>query len=627
MLRKRYGLILLVLLLAAAGIFYENRISGTRVMLGIEETGLPYLTVYSGEGGNRITLWQDKENGKGYFFLPAYAQTQEIRLELPQSSHLWMDGKRLEDRERFIWQEEAEYLLETESPAGERTAYEIAFIRSANVPAAFVCTESGQMTYLLEDKQNEEKGELCIVKADGETDYHGELKRISGRGNSTWMRSDKKPYALKLPAAASLCGLKKGEKWSLLSLYREGSKLNNKLAMDMAEELGLLYTPQGTWVDLYLNGEYAGIYLLTEAVTVGEGRVEITDLEEDNLQHNQKIAEDDRYEEERRKGYEIASGENISGGYLIEKDAEAYYQEEVCGVTTSAGNRFSVKAPKHLSREQADYLGDYLEEIERRIAEKDASVWEYLDKESFAKRMLLDEISMDYDACVTSMFFYKEQNDKLLYSGPIWDYDIAFGGVNADDAEGKYVDYESTILSDDGKKDKLSWYSQLMEDEELQETLRKEYEKLLSFWKEELEERLNTYGEYLSASAAMDAVRWRAAQGAAGWYADYDANVSYLRFFVAKRLNVIGQRLLETVELLELPASGQTHTVTFLQDEEVVETLTVEDGAQLTKEQLPAYDTGKYAGWRYQWGGERFRETIPVYDDMILYNEGLQEDS
>lgn len=627
MLRKRYGLILMVLLLAAAGIFYENRISGTRVVLGIEETGRPYLTVYSGENGNRIELWQEDEGGKGYFFLPAYARTQEIRLELFGSSQLWVDGERLAEGECFTWQEEAEYLLETESPAGERTAYEIELIRSANVPAAFICTRSGQMTYLLEDKQNEEKGELCIVKADGETDYYGELKRISGRGNSTWMRSDKKPYALKLPAAASLCGLEQGEKWSLLALYREGSKLNNKLAMDMAEELGLKYTPQGTWVDLYLNGEYAEIYLLTEAVTVGEGRVEITDLEEDNLQHNQKIAEDDRFEKEGRKGYEIAGGENLSGGYLIEKDAEAYYQEEACGVTTLAGNRFSVKAPKHLSMEQADYLGDYLEEIEQRIAKNDSSVWEYLDIESFAKRMLLDEISMDYDACVTSMFFYKEQDDKLLYSGPIWDYDIAFGGVNSDDAEGKYVDYESTILSDDGRKDKLSWYSRLIEDEELQEALRREYEKLRSVWEEELEERLDTYGEYLSASAAMDAVRWRAAQGAAGWYADYDANVSYLKFFVVKRLNVIGERLSETVDPLEPPASGQTHTVTFVQDGETVKTLTVEDGAQLTKEQLPAYDTEKYEGFRYQWGGERFRETIPVYDDMILYNEGLQEDS
>ena len=55
--------------------------------------------------------------------------------------------------------------------------------------------------------------------------------------------------------------------------------MNTKTAFDIAEILGLYYSPQCTWIDLYLNGEYSGIYLLTESVSAGAGRVEITDLE------------------------------------------------------------------------------------------------------------------------------------------------------------------------------------------------------------------------------------------------------------------------------------------------------------------------------------------------------------
>ena len=77
----------------------------------------------------------------------------------------------------------------------------------------------------------------------------------------------------------------------------------------------------------------------------------------------------------------------------------------------------------------------------------------------------------------------------------------------------------------------------------------------------------------------------------------------------------------------EVPKENELHQITFVLDGKTVEELTVPDGIELKREQLPDYDKEEYAGWRYQWGKERFREVIPVYDDMILYNERLQEDS
>lgn len=624
--RKSYYLTAMLLLLIVVGAIY---IRGSWVphMEFVIDQNIPYIEVCNGETRNEITLWTDNETGYSYFFLPSHVKTHDMRVKVPAHMEIAVDGQIIKNGADFSWKDEQLYQMEITDGAGKVSLYWVEILRSANIPTAFINTESGSMDYLLEDKQNEEEGELCVVNADGSIDYCGELERISGRGNSTWMRYEKKPFAIRLPAEKSLCGLKPGEKWCLLALFREGSKMNNKFAMDMAEQMGLQYTPQGTWVDLYMNGEYEGIYLLTEAITVNDGRVEIYDLEEENLWSNQEIEEEDHYEEEGEKGYNIANEENITGGYLIEKDAEIYYKEEKNGFVTSTNNHFSVKWPKHASKEQISYISGCVENIEQKVLEHDPDIWKYLDKESFVKRMLLDEVSMDYDACVTSMYFYKEKDDDKLYSGPIWDYDIAFGMVNADDAEGKYVDYEGTILFNGEERNELRWYEQLYDCEDVQLQLQKEFDKMLPFAHQMINEGLDEYADHIRASVHMDAVRWWEKRDKAGWYEDYDANVRYMKFFLTKRMNCIGERLGMTFSPFKTPTTGEIHQVKFYMDGEEIKSIQVEDGTEIRKDQLPTYDESNYEGWRYQWGREKFRETIPVYDDMILFNDRLQGDN
>lgn len=622
--RKRYYLVLMLIALVIIGYVYNRSLLETNLSMDFREK-IPRVAVTARETVNWVQLWQD--DGKDYVFLPSCVNTDKIKVILPSNMIVRINGQLIKNGGSFEWQKDRLYEITVQETEKEEIVYHVQFLKSENIPSAFINTQTGNMEYLLADKQNEEKGDMCIVNSDGSVNYQGELSRISGRGNSTWTRYDKKPYAIKLPTSASLCGLRSGEKWNLLALFREGSKLNNKFAMDMAEQLELQYTPQGEWIDLYLNGEYAGIYLLTEAIVVGEGRVNIYDLDEDNLSYNQIIGDTEHYEEDSSKGYLIANGKNITGGYLIERDAEGYYEAESCGFITSTGNHFSVKAPKYASSEEIEYIQNYVECIEQEILNNDSRLWEHLDRDSFAKRMLIDEIAMDYDACMTSMFFYKERDNDLLYSGPIWDYDIAFGGVNSDDAEGKYVDYNGTILDNAEYRNTLEWYEILSENTELKKALKEKYSSLEPFCREMLEYGLDEYAEYIRESVAMDAVRWREKRDSAGWYEDYDANIKYMKFFIAKRMNCIGKRLGVTFAKFEVPKEDEQHRITFVLDGKIVKELTVADGTELKREQLPDYDKEEYEGWRYEWGKERFREEIPVYDDMILYNERLQEDS
>ncbi len=499
--------------------------------------GAPRVTFRTEQGAYTVSLWQDAESGEGYFFLPAFAGQHKILLGDIGAGSLRIDGKLLNRGDAFTWEEGRAYEMQITDEAYETRAYRVIFMKSENIPAVFIDTASGSTEHLDEDKEYEETGTICVVEANGNTEYQGALERISGRGNSTW-NYRKKPYAIKLTEKYPLCGLDKGDKWCLLALWCEGSKMNNKVAMDLAEELEIAYSPQGVWVDLYLNGNYTGNYMLAESVSVGEGRVEIADLEKENWKYNKDIDAADTYEEEDSKGYLIENGQDISGGYLIEKDHPLYYEVEKAGFVTPDGYQFTVKAPQHASGEQVRYIQDFVENIEGLMRDGKPEVWRYLDMESFVKRFLLDEISLDIDAGLTSMYFYKEKGEDILYSGPAWDYDNTFG--NGTDGA------ECTVLeSCDDDSDKLDWYVRAYTFPEVRERITEEYAALLPFFRELLDERIDAYAQEISASVQMNNIRWAgeyAKDDPEGKYADYEANVRYLKFYIAKRLDWLCER-------------------------------------------------------------------------------------
>lgn len=90
---------------------------------------------------------------------------------------------------------------------------------------------------------------------------------IKVRGHSS-SRGEKKPFNFKFSSKQELLGLGKGKKWALLSNMYDKTQLRNLLAFGMADDIGMPYIQQSTFVDVYLNGEYLGIYQLCEPVDV-----------------------------------------------------------------------------------------------------------------------------------------------------------------------------------------------------------------------------------------------------------------------------------------------------------------------------------------------------------------------
>lgn len=559
------------------------------------------LSVNADDKNIVLSPWLDEESGIYYFFMPSFVKNRQI------ITGMW-------NKPVLNWKENEVYEIKV-SYDGQIISYPVSFMKSSTISSIYINTESGSMDAIHADKEYAESGDILIITASGNTEYEGNLERISGRGNTSWSYA-KKPYSIKLAESQKLCGLQKGRKWILLPVWREGNKMNTKVLFDIASAAGLQYTPESTWVDLYLNNEYVGIYLLSESVSVSGGRVEITDLEDENELCNPDLVQAVWFEENNAKGYELSNNpENISGGYLIEKDLEAYYKEEKVGFVTNSGANFTITAPQHASREQVNYIKDYVQNIENLLSEKSEDADKYIDIDSFSAKYLIDEISLNFDTNITSMYFYKERDDDLLYAGPVWDYDSALGECNAGYAEGWFVDYNNSILD---RNSELMWYSQLYEYDTFQKSVRKQYKILLPYLREMLDNTIDLYANSIVDSVAMDNVRWKNEDvDKPGNYEDFQNNVRYLKYFLSARLNWLNNRLGVSNYNFRWSGTGEMHEVVFMNGDSIVESIQVKDGETL--EELPYLEEEKYWGWYFEYNNEKYRAQLPILEDTVLY--------
>jgi hypothetical protein len=108
--------------------------------------------------------------------------------------------------------------------------------------------------------------------------FTGLSLQIRGRGNSTW-NYPKKPFRLRFTARTELLGMPASRHWVLLANYLDRTLLRNEAAFEFSRLTGLAWTPRSEQVVLELNGEYLGIYQLTEHVRIDSDRVDIPELE------------------------------------------------------------------------------------------------------------------------------------------------------------------------------------------------------------------------------------------------------------------------------------------------------------------------------------------------------------
>lgn len=384
--------------------------------------------------------WWQHENGKYYIMMPNSANLSKLKVYYEANDVVKVNGKQLVNgAETDIFKNGGEFNL---SCGG--STYRLVIQKASKIPSMFISTMTGSLDTIHEDKSNKGSGVMILVGPDGKTEYNGDLEYIKGRGNSTWFNFPKKPYNIKLAESTDLLGMGESKRWCLIANWVDKTHLNNKIAFDLGQEVGIPFTANTRHVDLYINNEYKGLYLLTERNNVGKNQVDITNLEKLTEEAN-KVSDlsafrqmgDTGYKKDSYKYYDIPKNPaDITGGYLLEFDLFGRYRDEPSGFVTARGQAVVIKSPEYATKEQVEYIRTFFQEMEDAIYSPDGCnskgkhYTDYVDEESLAKIYILQEFSLNVDAGISSLFFYKE-SDKIgggkLHACSPWDLDIAFG--------------------------------------------------------------------------------------------------------------------------------------------------------------------------------------------------------
>lgn len=564
--------VMLSLLLCLAVFLFAVLLYRDRHMIRFKEDGNGQLCleVKYDLGYKTIKPWFSEDDGIWYFFLPSHIDDDQIWCGELEENALCADGV-------YIAKNMTYTSGQLYSLAYHDETYQVVFRQTTNLSTLFIDTDSGSMDYVHADKENEEAGRILSVDNQGKVFYEGELDKISGRGNATW-GFDKKPYHIKLSSEGELAGLSAASGWNLLAMRFDGDKIHSKLCFDIEKILGGRNSVENTWVNLYTNGEYRGIYLLTG--TVG-GQDDFNQMQDE---------------------------------FLLEKEISGRYEEKSFFLTEN-GNPFVVVRPKEVSREALDSIAEIIQHTEDAINAQEIS--DVIDVDSFAVQFLVDEISLNYDAFRTSAYIYKRAGVPQIYAGPAWDYDAAFGEYVHRGEE--WVNPDGTVLVQG--ENQLDWYDKLYANDVFYDYVADKYEEKLSELEALFTDGIEEYALLIADSAANDDLRWRWTEDTlyrAGTYQTWENDVRYLQYFCINRLKVLCLRWDAGTVDSEWTGTGELHNISFRADDEVLLTLKVKDGDTINTEDIE--ELGRYTAgsWTFSYSGETFNQYLPILEDCEL---------
>lgn len=545
-----------------------------------QQPDLMSFRIPSGDDIQTVSLWERKD-GNFYVFLPSYAESEHVKIHLHTGNTVQINGITVTDgMDCSPFSLEIPYVISWVA-WGKNYQREITFLQSANVPAIYIDTQSGNMDYIHQEKGNKETGRITVYREDGTQEYSGTMESIQGRGNYTWNYYDKKAYSLKLSGAVDLLGMGEAQKWILLANAGDPTNLRNKIVYDFAAAVGLSYSPDCAWADLYLNGEYAGLYLLSERNEVHEERVDIS----------------------------------ADGSILVSQEVASKLEEQnIPSVTTEALQTFRIHYPLESNTDEMDKIQTVLQSVENAILSEDGidSVtgkhWtELIDMESWVKKYLIEELFANGDAGAISQFYYLDggAEDGKLYAGPVWDYDRAMGNPVAWQLLSPQAFYANRTHANPGYP--TPWLSALYQDSIF-------YQNIINFYQQEfrpcleklLQQEIYEYVDQIEQASKMNDARWFKRK--ADPYIAHNDIIEYMN----ARINVLDEIWIEerpyyVVSATHSTAANYANYIVF-------------QGECL--DSLPLYEDTEdlyFDGWRHADTGELFDPEKPITEDLELY--------
>ncbi len=276
-------------------------------------------------------------------------------------------------------------------------------------------------------------GKLTVDCSDEALELTDAVIEIRGRGNFSWLDVEKKSYRIKFAEKTNLLGQGAGpaRSWTLLAVHCDQSLLRNAAALTLAGKLsGIDYSSSVRFAQVYLNGEYSGVYQVSEQMQAQKYRVPIDDKE--------------------------TTASEID--FLVELDTQA---KDVV-VRDGFGNTYEVKSDTW-NGEQVDYIEFCIDVAFESVSSgaKD-EVLELIDIDSVIDAYLVEELFKNLDAGWGSFYMYQTVGGKLHF-GPVWDFDLAAGNADANDKNPTFPSPEYIYVGSDayGYAQSHPWFIEL----------------------------------------------------------------------------------------------------------------------------------------------------------------------
>lgn len=335
---------------------------------------------------------------------------------------------------------------------------------------------------------------------------------IRGRGHSSW-KGVKKPYKLKLGEKASLLGMNKHKHWALLRFYEPtvaGLQLGNIMGMD--------WTASTRPVEVILNGDYQGLYLLTETNRIGKQRLNIYEQPNWNEDVN-----------------------TIPYGWLVEIDNYI----ETNQIKIAENNKWTLQvtyhSPDSLSLAQRSWLIEDFKAMNAAIydADKTNSTWEQkIDVDAMARYFIVQEVLDNSDGFHGSFYLHKDKGDDARWvAGPLWDLSCN---------QRAKTDY--TFLMKTTYTFVPHWIGELIQDEDFCRAVRREWSK---FYPQQVQPWMDYIDEHLlpcSTAYEQEKTLWN--------FTDQST--------LSQRVEKLKSSLLANIEWFNSHLPGETNSVTDL---------------------------------------------------------------
>lgn len=452
----------------------------------------------------------------------------------------------------------------TNLSSGEQRILNIDVMYAGNLPTLFINSVGGDKSWIDESKDHKEPCTISELEVDGSI-TEIESSWIKARGYSSFDRTDDKSYKISFSNTGSIIGMDEHHDWILQANAFDRTQLRNRIAYDFSRKLEIDYPIMAAYTDVYLDGEYAGCFLV------------LPDL-------------DETVREIEESGGVLLAIDKQPGEY---PNFEDYY-----------GKIIQIQTP--IDDDKKEQIEETIWNIEQLIEDSDnPSVYkklaECIDIDSFAKMFIIDMVTNEVDQNMLSTFYYFDGIDGKLHAGPVWDYDRSLG------SDAGYAGYVEMNHYFDGLPEKLFVSSKYRNEVR---RIFEEYGVMEAY----IQAEIDGISDAIEPSAQIEKIlygymfEWSIDSG------DYNTEVLYLKHYFYERYSLVR----------EIVSTNNYHKISIVVPGNI-RSIWIKDGETISYDLLEKINL--IDGRLMFPNGTKVSCNYPIYDDMVLYSSEYLEES